>query len=513
MKIFDIKNLKYSYPNSKEFDLNIDEFSLYEGEFILVLGKSGSGKSSFGRVFSNLIPKFYGGSIEFSKLEGKKASMVFQDPEKQLVMNRVERDLAFGMENLNVKRDKMIRSVIETLSYLNISNLKERKTTNLSGGQKQKVAIGSVLTMKNDFLVLDEITSQLDPKSADEILNIVKNLNENLGYTIILIEQRLDRVFPFADRIIYMDEGEIKFNGCKKEFLRSSYAIENSFMPPINEFFSKFNIFDVFDIKSGRRILKEKTIDIKKYLAKKSNIDLNEENIVELKNYSFKYKNEYILKDLDLEVKRGEAFGLLGENGSGKSTLIKNIANLLKGEGFKDIKGEIAYLSQNPNDYLFNDSVYLELLFTLKNKNIKDESIIEKTLKDLDIYELKDKNPRDLSGGQKQRVAIACILVSNPDIILMDEPTRGLDNLLKENLGNIIDRLKKENKTIIVVTHDVEFASRYLDTLALMGNKKIIDKKEKHLFFDESLHYSTDLKKLFRNFNRSIINIKDFNIN
>ena len=514
LKIFEVENLEYSYPESTKLDISIGSFSIRRGEFLLVLGRSGCGKSTFGRLMGGIVPKFYGGRMHSEKLQGKRAAMVFQDPEKQLVMKSVERDIAFGMENMGYDRPKMKRRVAEVLSYLNITDIKGSSTTSISGGQKQKVAIGSAIAMGNDFMVLDEITSQLDPKSAQEVLNIVRSLNEDLGYTIVLIEQRLDRVFDMADRIVFMEEGRIVFDGCKRDFLKSPYASKGPFMPPVSEFFSKLGIYDVWNVKSGRLKLSKIDMDRLEELIAKDGIygrSRAASAAIEVENLEFTYAKDKVLRRVSLSVMEGEAMALIGENGSGKSTLLKNICGLLKGDGDIRVKGEIGYLSQNPNDYLFNDSVYEELMFTAKKKNVAEaETAVEYMISKLDMEEFKDQNPRDLSGGQRQRVALGSILVFNPQIVIMDEPTRGLDIAQKERIGGIIKGLRSEGKSVLVVTHDMEFVARYMDTVALMAGGAVVDKSEKHKFFADSINYSTDLKRLFRGMYDDVISIKDF---
>lgn len=495
MSIFEIKNLKYSYPNSSKADLQIDEFKIDEGEFVLVLGDSGSGKSTFGRVFSGIVPKFFGGSFQSEQLEGAPSAMVFQDPERQLVMDKVEREIAFPMENMSVKSGEMKRNVAEILSCLDLVSIMDQKTVNLSGGQKQKVAIGSAIATGKRFLVLDEITSQLDPKSASQVISILKNLNRDYGYTILLIEQRIESAFNEADRIVFMKEGGIVFDGDREDFCMSPFS-NQGFLPENVEFFSKLGIQKVFDIRSGRRILTSGELDIR--VEKKGEKPELGKLVLKVDKLSFSYDNKaFAVRKANLELRRGEGLCIVGPNGSGKSTLVKLISGIMKGSGSIKLDGQIAYLSQEPSDYLFNDTVEQELLFSQMQKGVHDLLKLEKTLKDLDIYELKDKNPRDLSGGQKQRVAIATLLVNDPDIVIMDEPTRGLDPILKSRLGDIINRLKEQGKSIILISHDMEFASRYMDNISLMFSGTLMKTESKEEFFTKSLFYSTAMSRLF----------------
>ncbi|SHK22639.1 ABC transporter ATP-binding protein [Tepidibacter formicigenes] len=511
MEVFQIHDLTYYYPRKEDPALKDINVSIKEGEFILLIGSSGSGKSTLGRVFNKIVPQFYGGKIK-GKVEGNTdVGMVFQDPEKQLVMDKVERELAFGLENIGTDYKTMRKKVMEALSFLNIYDIKDKKTYELSGGQKQKVAIGSVISMGYKFLVLDEPTSQLDPISSEEILNILKRLNEELGYTIVLIEQRIDRCFHLADRILFMENGSLVFDGEPEEFVFWSNKKDKNFLPSVCDYFVKKGYKNIpFTVKEGRKKLRKLFKDnISKKEVKFS--ETKKEEVIIAKDINFIYENgKHALKGINLSVYKGEVLGILGENGGGKSTLLKNISGLLKPtKGKLSVKGVVGYLSQNPNDYLFNDSVYEELKYTLDNKGIKDYGIIEKSLKTLDIYKYKDKNPRDLSGGERQRVAIASILVMEPDILILDEPTRGLDKDLKEKLGDIILDLKNRGKTIILVTHDVEFTSKFCDRACLIFDGSIAQVGSKYDVLTSGIYYSTQINKLFSGYVDNILTLDD----
>lgn len=513
MEIFKIQDLTYYYPKSEKPALKSINLTIKDGEFILLFGKSGSGKSTLGRVFNKIVPEFHGGKIA-GRTEGtKEVGMVFQDPERQLVMDKVERELAFGLENLGVQPNIMRKKVMETLSFLNMWDIRNKKTFELSGGQKQKAAVGATLAMGYRFLVFDEPTSQLDPVASEEILNILKRLNEELGYTIILIEQRIDRCFHLADRILFMEEARLVFDGKPEEFVFWSNSKGINFLPSISDFFVKLGQDTIpLTVKEGRRKLKKLVHGHDNLKSQRNNhgfLDGNE--IIEVKKLHYTYKDgTEALIDLNLSVSKGEVLGIMGENGSGKSTLLKNISGILKPtKGRMLVQGEVGFLSQNPNDYLFNDTVYEELKYTLDNKDIKDYSRIEKTLRDLRIYKYMDKNPRDLSGGERQRVALASILVMEPDILLLDEPTRGLDRDLKDKLGEIVLQLKKKGKTVLVVTHDVEFLGKFADRVGLIFDGSIAQIGCKYEVLTSGIYYSTQINKLFSGYIDEILTLED----
>lgn len=513
MEVFKIQDLTYYYPRKKEAALKNIHLSVKEGEFILLLGKSGSGKSTLGRVFNKIVPEFYGGRIK-GNIESKvDIGMVFQDPEKQLVMDSVEREIAFGLENIGIEYETMRKKVMETLSFLNIWEIRNKKTYELSGGQKQKVAIGATISMGYKFLVLDEPTSQLDPVAAEEILHILKRLNEELGYTIILIEQRIDRCFHLADRVIFMEDGQIVFDGEAENFVVWNYKHKKNFSPSVSNYFVRIEEKNIpLTVKEGRKKLRKnfcfKSFDQFQREVKK---EKNKKEIISIKKLHFTYENgKEALKGLDLNVFEGEILGIMGENGGGKSTLLKNISGLVKPtKGKLEVYGEVGYLSQNPNDYLFNDTVYEEIKYTLDQKGISDLARIQKTLKDLNIWKDKDRNPRDLSGGEKQRVALASILVMEPEILILDEPTRGLDRDLKDQLGEMILDLKNKGKTVILVTHDVEFVGKYCDRVCLMFDGEIAQVGSKYDVLTEGIYYTTQMNKLFSGYMDKILTLED----
>jgi len=469
MELYKIKDLTYYYPEQSSPSLKISDLTINDGEFILIMGPSGCGKSTLARTLSGFIPHFFGGNLKGSILFKdqslfslnpidlrKNIGMVFQDPEKQIVMANVKNDLVFGLENLGLEQTSIKDRINEITNLLEIKDLLSKSSRELSSGQKQKIAIASILAMKPKVLILDEPTSQLDPSSSKEIFSILRKLNKDHGYTIILIEQNVDSCFDFADRVIFVDRGEIieKTNPVSiKEKLSSKYK---SFFP--------LKVSDSEFCTSNN--LSNKTTD----------------TLVKLENINFNYKNGFSLNDINLKIQKGELLSVIGENGAGKSTLLKLIPGYLKPKSgdisYKNTR--ISYLSQNPNDYLFNDTVEEELRYTMHNYNIKDEGLLIDTLKGLGIEHCRYSYPRDLSTGEKQRVALASILVSNPSLIMLDEPTRGLDPILKEKLGNLLIKLKDDGKSIILVTQDIDFVLKYSTKIKLLKQGTILNLESKH---------------------------------
>lgn len=548
MAYIEISNLNYSYPCEEIQALKNINMQVGKGEIILIVGKSGSGKSTLGRCISSSIPNFYGGTIggevringknikDLSRYEiAKEVTMVFQDPEKQLMMNKVHREIAFGLENVGVNSEEIKRRVWEALQFSNILDIAYRDISSLSGGQKQKVAIASAIAFMPNCIIMDEPLSQLDPASAEEVMAFVKKINEELGITIIIIEQRIEKWFDLADKISVMDKGSMLFYGTKEEIYREKSI---DFMPMYLKVIRDLNIESCpKNIKEARNIInsKFKTEDIyEKECKEKKSSEKNfiksiftkekEENIaLKLQGVGFNYGHIEALKDLNLSINKGEFCCILGPNGAGKSTLLKSIMKLLNFNGnikcFNkdlskmnrlDIGKSIAYVSQNPNDYISKETVYQELKFTLDNYNIKDLKVIDDVLQELGITHLKHKNPRDISGGERQRVAIASMLVLNPDMILLDEPTRGLDGESKKRLGDTLLKINKKGCTIILVTHDVDFAAEYAERFILMFDGSIVADGNRKEIFSRGIYYNTVIHKLFKDVNKNIYTFKDF---
>ena len=481
LPLYKVENLTYCYPEAEKAALNHINLEIREGEFILVAGGSGSGKSSLARALAGLIPDFYGGRVggkvyfqgqdirtmDRGKL-AREVGMVFQDPEKQIVQTYVEAEIAFGLENLGLDNEEMQRRVAEVVCFMNLEQIRGAFTANLSGGQKQKLALASVLAMQPRVLILDEPTSQLDPVSAEDILNLVKRLNEEMGFTVIMIEQRLERCYHLADRILLMEKGRITCDGSAREVARKTSREDSPFLPPVARFFAGIESPSLpLTVKEGRKLLRS-CVNIERALAARPaagkvggspTAPAARDSAVCLKNLWFTYPGgQEVLKDVSLDVREGEFAAVLGENGAGKSTMLRQLTGLLRPDrgtvqvlgkdvgrnGLKEIRRHTAYLSQNPNDYLFQDTVEEELLFTLKNFGLKDTSVVDEMLDRFRLARYRRTNPRDLSSGERQRVALASVLVMSPGLIILDEPTRGVDFRLKAELGRFLQQEAKK---------------------------------------------------------------------
>jgi len=539
LALFKIENLIYYYPGAEKPALSGINLGIEEGEFVLVAGASGSGKSSLARVLAGLIPDFYGGRFggrvyfqgrEMRRIDRRKLArqvgMVFQDPEKQLVLTGVEAEIAFGLENLGLPQKEMFRRVAEVISFLGLTELRQEFTATLSGGQKQKLVLAAVLAMQPQVLILDEPTSQLDPVAAEDFFNLVKRLNEEMGFTIILVEQRLERCFHLADRVVIMEEGRVVQDGTPDQSARWAAGRGGSLIPPVARFFSALGFSSLpVTVKEGRRQLRQLfsgwSLGGGPDFRKAPDSPLTGRTpLVGVKNMWFTYANgREALQGINLKVNAGEFVAILGENGAGKSTLLKIMVGLLQpGRGKVMVKGndisknngqhpgrQMAYISQNPNDYLFQDTVEDELLFTLKNFGMEDDGIIDELLEELQIGGYRRVNPRDLSSGERQRVALASVLVTRPELLVLDEPTRGLDYRLKAGLGSFLAGRAAAGAGVVLVTHDVEFAAEYASRVIMMFAGRLVSDGAKHEILGHSVFYSTQIGKLCRGFGDGIL--------
>lgn len=540
MAVIKIQDLTYYYPESGKPALDNINLEITGGQFVLLVGGSGCGKSTLIRALSGLIPDFYGGTYrgkvflngkEIRQLDRRslvrRVGMVFQDPESQLVMTNVEQEVAFGLENLGLPNSLMKRRVMEVTGALALSGYLHGFIPELSGGQKQKVALASVLAMQPEILVLDEPTSQLDPVAGEEILAMVRRLNEENGITVILVEQRLERCFHLADRVLVMENGRILYDGVPESVARWAAKNKSPFIPPLARLFAGVGFPEVpLTVKQGREIIKayypfpglrNRNPKIKRAEA------AGDECLVDIQNLWFTYPSgKEALKNINLKIRPGDFTVIMGENAAGKTTLLKNITGLLKpGRGqvkvlnrdtkkvsVEELASTIGYLSQDPNDYLFLPTVREELAFTLSNMCRSDDGVSAEILQRLQLTSYAETNPRDLSSGERQRVALASVLVARPQVLLLDEPTRGLDYRLKAELGDILLQLQAEGKAVLVVTHDVEFAAEYAESIVLMAEGTIIAGGSKYEMLTRSTFYSPQISKLFNNLVDDVVTLE-----
>jgi energy-coupling factor transport system ATP-binding protein len=523
----------YTYPESSSAALNDISLEIGDGEFVLLVGGSGAGKSTLLRAMNGLVPHFYGGvwrghvlldgldtlTRQPHELAGR-VGFVFQDAEAQAVAEDVENELAFGMENLGLDPQLMRRRVEEVLHQLDLDNLRQRRVSTLSGGERQRLAVAAALTMQPRALLLDEPTSQLDPQSAEELLTLLQKLNADLGITVVISEHRLERVVQYADRLIYMADGAIAADGPPRAALATV-----PFSPPVVTLGKALGWSPLpLSVREARRFVGPGPLPASPggggALATPSPLvgegwgggsgDL----LLELRNLSFAYPGVEVLHNLNLSVQRREVLAVMGRNGAGKTTLLKLIVGLLRptggevrlvganiiGKPVSELAKRIGYVPQNARVTLFADTVADELRFTLRGHRLPtDEQRISDTLTALGIAQHASSYPRDLSIGEQQRVGIAALLVANPDLVLLDEPTRGLDYANKAALVAYLDTLKQQGRAVVLVTHDVELVAEVADRVALLANAEVAVIGPTRAILGGSLIFSTQVGKLYGN--------------
>jgi energy-coupling factor transport system ATP-binding protein len=524
--MIEFDTLTYRYPGSEAPVLHDVTLEIDEGEFLLLMGPSGAGKSTLLRCLNGLVPHFYGGTISGQvRVNGRDpvalgpqgmadiVGFVLQDPEAQFVVDNVEDELAFAMENQGLDPILMRKRVEEVLDQLNIANLRRRSITTLSGGERQRVAIAAVMTLQPQVLVLDEPTSQLDPQAAEEVLDTLVKLNQDLGLTIVLSEHRLERVVQYVDRILYLPgDGRQSILDKPRAVLR-----QVDLTPPLVTLAKALHWSPLpLTIKEGRRFAKRHPIPTSPrphspLPAPHSPLSISVQGL------GYSYNGHPALSDVSLAIHQGEFVALMGRNGSGKTTLLKQLVGLLKPNqgqvriadsdsqrlldtrqvAVEDVIRSVGYVPQNPNALLFSDTVRQELDFTGRGHGLPPAS--HDTLLDtLGLAVYADHYPRDLSVGERQRVALAAILVAEPQILLLDEPTRGLDYEQKSALVSFLQRAKAQGRTIVMATHDVELVASCADRVVLLGDGQIVVDGPARQVMSESLVFASQVNKLFR---------------
>jgi energy-coupling factor transporter ATP-binding protein EcfA2 len=523
-----LKNVTFSYPDASTPALNNVSLQIEKGQFVVLFGASGSGKSTLLRMLKKEIRPYghlegeiivNGRDVINDETQANQVGFVFQDPENQIVAENVLQEMVFGLENIGLKTIEMRSRVAELVHFFGAEGLLERKMHELSGGKKQQINLASVLLMQPDILLLDEPTAQLDPVSARELLDMLVRLNEEFGMTIVVSEHRLEEFFTVADKIVMLERGKIAHEGKPAEVLTVLFATPNrAYVPAIPSLYLSVEpperrMSPPLSVKDGKRWIREKGMTLSKgemFMPEKQN---TAEDLFRIKNVSFLYEKdgELVLKEMNFSLKKGEFYALLGGNGSGKSTLLKLMGGILKpltgkiwfhghplkSWSKKELVKRIGYLPQNPKLFFLHDTVEKEIRATMRQWEIADEQKMEELLKRLGISHLRTQHPYDLSGGELQKAALACLLLRNPDVLLLDEPTKGLDPLSKKNLAEILENLHTAGVTIVMSTHDIEFAARHATRCGMMFQGQITSEGAPREFFKGNFFYTTMMQRLF----------------
>jgi len=533
MGTVEFRNVSFKYPLSEKEALKDVSLKIDASEFVVVCGKSGCGKTTLLRQLKkNLIPYgrlegevLYDGECPSGTDDRKNAAevgFVRQDPDNQIVTDKVWHELAFGLESLGLDNGTIKRRVAETASFFDIQIWFRKNTDELSGGQKQMVNLASVMVMQPRLLILDEPTAQLDPIAASEFLRTIHRINREIGTTVILSEHRLEEAFIMADRVVVMEEGKILCDDvpAKVGTYLSGEPRNDMFLglPSVMKIFNEIEPSgeSPLTMREGRiwleNFLKDKSIpermqkelppEIRRQEARKDpgkNRKNKKDSIyaLEAKDLWFRYskKEQDVLRGTDLFVPKGQWFSILGGNGTGKSTLLKALCGVIKpSRGDVRTGGRISMLPQDPRTLFTEITVEEELQEALSDIKESDKEKAEKTekmIRLMELQEIRKMHPYDLSGGEQQRLALGKVLLTEPSIVLLDEPTKGLDAFFKRTLAEIFMKLTEEGMTIIMVSHDMEFCAEYSYRCAMFFDGEVVSADAPEDFFSGNNFYTT----------------------
>ncbi len=524
MEILDIKDLSFSYPLSDELTLKNISFTVEEGEFIVLCGATGSGKSTLLRMLKSQLSPVgeTSGKILFNGKPADQCSSsdigyVMQDPEHQTVTDKVWHELAFGLENMGIPQQQIARKVAEISGYFGIEDKFDKNISELSGGQKQIINLASVMVTDPGLLILDEPTAQLDPITASDLINTIKKLNRELSLTIIIAEHRLEELIPACTRLMIIDDGRIIADGAPKDVLRKMYSHDDIMlgMPTAARISAMLGEEEcALSVREGRELIR-KYDNSKELTVKAVNADIK--NIaLEFRSVFFKYERDLpdVLNGLSFKVYENEIFCILGGNGAGKSTTLSAAAGLIK-----PYSGNIYIFGKKIKDYK-NQSLYKECLSLLPQdvstaflrNTVREEledSSADLTLLPFDLSPYLDKHPYDLSGGERQLAALAKALALKPKLLLLDEPTKGLDSASKSRIIELLRKLSSSGMTIICVTHDVEFAAECASRCALFFRGEIVSSDTPENFFSENSFYTTAASRITRGHFKNIVTAEE----
>lgn len=483
MSAISYTGVSFGYPDGP-LALDAVDLEVQAGEILLVVGSSGSGKSTLLRAANGLVPhstggRFSGEVVAFGRSTRSHkpreladvVGFVHQDPEAQFVVDRVEADVAFVLENLGLPDEAMRRRVEEVLDALGIAHLRDRNPATLSGGERQRAAIAGALAAAPHALVLDEPTSQLDPQGAEDVFAALGRLNADLGTTVLFAEHRLERAAPLADRAIRMSGGRITASPAPTGTVLAHYPGAPSVTrlgrllgwdpPPLT-------VREARALAVAMDHRPEPVPDRPTAVAPG-------EMLLQAQGIGVALDRRPVLHGIDVEISRGEVVALLGRNGAGKSTLLRILGGLLAPDaGRVDARPTTAYVPQDPNAMLFAATVRAEVSETLRLLGRRDDGAVERWLDALGLEELADLHPRSLSGGQRQRVAIAAVAVGGAELLLLDEPTRGMDAASRHALERAIAHHALGGGAVVLATHDVELAARCATQAIVLGDGEIV---------------------------------------
>lgn len=546
-----VEDLTFAYPDAARNALEHVSLELGFGAYVCVCGPSGCGKTTLLRHLKSVLAP-YGtrsgvvlvNSEPIDDMDEHTQSaligFVMQDPDAQIVTDKVWHELAFGLECLGVDRKTMRLRVAEMASYFGIQDWIDRDVSELSGGQKQLLNLASVMAMQPSVLVLDEPTSQLDPIASSDFLNTIRRINLELGTTIVITEHRLEGVFATADEVVVMEEGRIVAQGSPREVAaelhRANSVMTRALPAPARVFYGvepalAADVACPLTVREGRAWLTDLVISRppRRTALPPEDEPANAPVALELKDLWFRYGRDSadVLKGLTLAVPRATLAAVVGGNGSGKSTMLKCACGVLapyrgsvrvlgrkrsRRRGADATRDAVAMLPQDPSNLFVEGSVRRDLEEMLRGREL-DAVEVEERLQEVarlcDVADVFERHPLDLSGGELQRAALAKVLLAEPEVLLLDEPTKGVDCLRKDELAELFARLKGQGMTIVMVSHDIEFCARVADQVSMLFDGSIVTTNAPRAFFSQNGFYTTAANRMSRNVFANAVTVAD----
>ena len=526
--MIELKDFSFQYKAQSEPTLKNLNLTIYKGEKVLIVGPSGSGKSTIGQCLNGIIPNIYKGTSSGQFLiQGKEAfdlsiyekshlvSTVLQDTDGQFIGLSVAEDLAFALENDMVELGTMKERVQSWAERLDLMNLLDHRPQDLSGGQKQRVSLAGVLIDESPILLFDEPLANLDPKSGQDIIDLIDQIHEEQGTTTIIIEHRLEDVlYRPVDRVILINQGQVLFNGRPDELLRTTLLAENGIREPLYLTTLRQLGQDIDQLEHLDRLEDIELTGVNRSIPEATFTKTGEaEELLKLEQIRFAYQeNHPILKNISLSIPKGQRLAIVGKNGAGKSTLAKAICGFITTDGQytsrgEDIKQEsvkeraerVGYVLQNPNQMISTNMIFDEVALGLRLRGISEEDIKERVyqaLKTCGLYEFRKWPISALSYGQKKRVTIASILVLGPEILVLDEPTAGQDQRNYTDIMEFLDSLQEKGHTIVMITHDMQLMLDYSDRALVVSDGQILaDLSPAELFTHPDILQEANLKE------------------
>ena len=526
--MIELKDFSFQYKAQSEPTLKNLNLTIYKGEKVLIVGPSGSGKSTIGQCLNGIIPNIYKGTSSGQFLiQGNEAfdlsiyekshlvSTVLQDTDGQFIGLSVAEDLAFALENDMVDLGTMKERVQSWAERLDLMKLLDHRPQDLSGGQKQRVSLAGVLIDESPILLFDEPLANLDPKSGQDIIDLIDQIHEEQGTTTIIIEHRLEDVlYRPVDRVILINQGQVLFNGQPDELLRTTLLAENGIREPLYLTTLRQLGQDIDQLEHLDRLEDIELTGVNRSIPEATFTKTGEaEELLKLEQISFAYQeNHPILKNISLSIPKGQRLAIVGKNGAGKSTLAKAICGFITTEGQytsrgEDIKQEsvkeraerVGYVLQNPNQMISTNMIFDEVALGLRLRGVAEEDIKERVyqaLKTCGLYEFRKWPISALSYGQKKRVTIASILVLGPEILVLDEPTAGQDQRNYTDIMEFLDSLQEKGHTIVMITHDMQLMLDYSDRALVVSDGQILaDLSPAELFTHPDILQEANLKE------------------